>query len=138
MPPFQNTPATVQGVIEGNTSALPLSALNVNPDNFGSYAGDGLDDAWQNQYFGLNNPNAAPNVDFDGTGETNLFKYIAGLNPFDSTSRFTLTLASVSGLLAQRNLVFMLLAPGRTYTVTYETDLTAANLDTTPRRDLRG
>ena len=123
---FQNTPATVQGIFEGNTSTLPLSVLNVNPDNFGSYAGDGIDDAWQNQYFGFNNPNAAPNVDFDGTGQTNLFKYIAGLNPLDPASRFTLTLAPVPGQPAQKNVIFTARLTDRTYTVTFKLDLNAA------------
>jgi len=49
------------------------------PDNFRSYAGDGLLDGWQVQYFGQNNPKAGPSVDATGTGQTNLFKCVAGL-----------------------------------------------------------
>ena len=122
---FQDTAATAQGVYLGNTGTLALTVKNVNFDDFGSYAGDGLDDAWQNQYFGLNNPLAAPNVDFDGTGQTNLFKYIAGLNPLDG-SRFTLTLAPVPGQPAQKNVIFTPRLTDRTYTVTFKLDLTAA------------
>ena len=91
---YQDNAATAQGIFSGNTGALGLTVKNVNPDDFGSYAGDEIDDGWQNQYFGLNNPNAAPHVDFDGTGQTNLFKYIAGLDPLDANSRFTLRASS--------------------------------------------
>lgn len=43
-----------------------------------------LDDAWQNQYFGLDNPLAAPTADPDG--ETNSFEFTAGLIPSDPQS----------------------------------------------------
>ena len=122
---FQDTAATAQGSYLGNPGTLALTVKNVNPDDFGSYAGDGIDDAWQNQYFGLNNPNAAPTVDFDGTGQTNLFKYIAGLNPLDG-SRFTLTLAPVAGQPAQKNVIFTPRLTDRSYAVTFKTDLNAA------------
>ena len=78
---YQNTVATVQGSFGGFTGSLNLTVLDSIPDNFGSYAGDGLDDAWQVQYFGLNNPNAAPGFISDGSGLTNRSKYIAGLVP---------------------------------------------------------
>ena len=120
---FQNTAATVRGVFGSETATLPLTVANVNPDDFGSYAGDGLDDAWQNQYFGLNNPNAGPNVDFDGTGQTNLFKYTAGLNPLDPNSRFTLTIRSVPGEPARKNLIFAPRLTDRIYTVTAKPSL---------------
>ena len=78
------------------------------------------------QYFGQPpNANAGPNADFDGTGQTNLFKYIAGLNPLDG-SRFTLTLAPVAGQPAQKNVIFTPRLIDRTYTVTFKTDLNAA------------
>lgn len=57
---------------------------------------DGIDDSWQVQYFGQPpNPLAAPNADADGTGQNNLFKFIAGLNPLDG-SRFTLSILPVT------------------------------------------
>lgn len=114
---YQNTLATVQGAFGGFTGTLDLTVLDSIADNFGSYAGDGLDDAWQVQYFGQNNPNAGPTVDFDHTGQTNLFKFIAGLNPLDH-SRFTITIAPVTGQPAQKNLIFTPVVAGRTYTVT--------------------
>jgi len=122
---YQNTPATVQGAFGGFTGTLNLSVLDTIPDNFGSYAGDGLDDAWQVQYFGQNNPLAAPNVDASGTGQTNLFKYIAGLNPLDG-SRFTLACVPVPGQPGQKNLIFAPIVAGRTYTVKFRSDLAAS------------
>ena len=116
---FQDTAATAQGIYLGQTGTLGLTVKNVNLDDFGAYAADGIDDAWQVQYFGAPpNANAGPNVDFDGTGQTNLFKYIAGLNPLDPASRFTLTVQSVPGQPGQRNVIFVPRLTGRTYTVT--------------------
>ncbi len=123
---YQDTAATAQGIFSGDTGTLGLTVKNVNPDDFGSYAGDGIDDAWQNQYFGLNNPNAGPAVDFDGTGQTNLFKYIAGLNPLDG-SRFTLSIASVAGQPGQKAITFAPRLTDRTYTVTARPALTAGS-----------
>jgi Doubled CXXCH motif (Paired_CXXCH_1)/Cytochrome c554 and c-prime len=47
---------------------------------------DGLSDAWQLQYFGVNwasNPNAAPNATPAGDSVPNWLKYSLGLNPLD-------------------------------------------------------
>ena len=127
---YQSTAAVV-----GATSAafagqltLPLYVQDTIPDNFGSYAGDGLPDAWQFQYFGLDNPLAAPGADADGTGQTNLFKYTAGLNPLDPASRFVLEIHN--GLLAtERRLVFYPRLPDRTYTIEFRPSLSAGQWD---------
>ena len=71
-------------------SALHLIVKNVGNDDFGLYAADGIDDAWQVRYFGENNPDGGPDRDPFGSGYDNLFKYMAGLDPLDSMSRFTL------------------------------------------------
>ncbi len=117
-PVWQDTSATVQGVCLGQTLTLGLVVKNVSLDNFGTYAADGMDDAWQMQYFGANNPAAAPHADVSGTGQTNLFKYLAGLNPLDPNSRFTLSIRSVPGQPAQKQLIFAPRLTDRTYTVT--------------------
>ena len=132
---YQNTAATAQGIYSGSTSTLALTVVNVNTDDLVGYAGDGIDDAWQVQYFGQPpNANAAPNVDFDHTGQTNLFKYIAGLNPLDPNSRFALTIAQTPDpahpgqfLAGQKNLIFNPRFAGRTYTVFSKTDLAAGS-----------
>jgi hypothetical protein len=120
---YQDTAATAQGVFSGNTGTLGLTVKNVNPDDFGNYAGDGLDDAWQNQYFGLNNPNAAPAADPDGDGQTNLFEFTAGLVPTDPQSRFLLNIAPVVGQPAQKKLIFSPRLIDRTYTIKARTSL---------------
>ena len=127
---YQDTAATAQGIYLGQTATLPLTVLNVNIDDYGAYGGDGIDDAWQVRFFGQPpNANAGPNVDFDHTGQTNLFKYVAGLNPLDGT-RFELSIAPVPGQPAQKNLIFTPIVAGRTYTVKSRTDLAAGSWTT--------
>lgn len=121
---YQNTPATVRASFQGFTGTLNLTVLNVNTDDYGSYAGDGLPDDWQAQYFGLNNPSAAPTADATGSGQTNLFKYVAGLNPTDRTAVFRVTVQPVAGQPSQKQIVFSPVFPDRTYTVLYKTNLT--------------
>lgn len=123
---YQDTPATVRVSYHGFTGTLPLTVLNVNSDDFGSYAGDGIPDDWQTQYFGQNNPNAAPGEDATGTGQTNLFKYVAGLNPTDRTAVFHVNVLPVSDQPDQKQIVFGPVFPGRTYTVVYKDNLADA------------
>jgi len=56
--------AVVAGAWLGIAATTTLYVLN---GNYGIYGGAGIPDTWQVQYFGLNNPNAAPNADADGT-----------------------------------------------------------------------
>jgi len=129
---YQDSPVTVRGSYLGQTALLDLVVRNVNNDDFGAYAGDGIDDAWQVQYFGQPpNANAGPAVDFDHTGQTNLFKYIAGLDPTDPTSVFRLTIVPIAGQPTRKNLVFSPLVAGRTYTVKVRPDLTTGTTWTT-------
>jgi hypothetical protein len=114
---YQDTLATVGASTLGLTGQLALTVLNVASDDFGGYAGDGIDDAWQVQYFGENNPNAGPNADPDGDGQTNLFEYIAGNAPNDSASRFELRMTE------RGKLVFTPRLPDRTYAIEYRADL---------------
>lgn len=73
--------------------------------------------AWQLQYFGCTNcPQAQTNADADGTGQDNLFKYVAGLNPTNPASVFTFNTAGT-------NLVFSPVVAGRIYTALYATNL---------------
>lgn len=87
---------------------------------FYSVPNGGIPDAWLAQYFGQSpGANAAPDADADGTGQTNLFKYLAGLNPLDPASRFVHAVAAVPGQPTQRTLTFSPVYSGRTYTVEY-------------------
>ena len=135
---YQDTTSTVGATYNGFYGTLNLTVLNVNNDDYGPYAGDGLPDDWQIQYFGANNPKAGPNVDADGTGQTNLFKYIAGLNPIDPSSRFTFTIQPVPGQPGQKNVIFTPIVAGRSYTVVSKariTDATWAALNTSSQSD---
>ncbi len=124
---YQDTLATAQGVF-GFTATLPLTVNNVNLDDLGTYAGDGIDDAWQVQYFGLP-PNllAGPDVDADGTGQSNLFKFVAGLDPLDPNSRFVLKIATVDGQPSQMDLIFSPRLIDRVYLVKAKLDLTSGS-----------
>lgn len=124
---YQDTQAAVRASYQGFTGTLSLTVLNVNTDDYGSYAGDGIPDDWQVRNFGLNNPNAAPNKDTTGTGQTNLFKYVAGLDPTDPTSVFRVSVKPVLGQPNQKQIVFSPVLPGRTYTVYYSTDMASWN-----------
>lgn len=120
---YQDSSAVVQGACAGFARTLNMTVLNVNNDNFGSYAADGLDDAWQVQYFGLNSPNADPTVDADHDSQNNLFEYTTGTLPTDPNSRFFITIALVTGQPGQKNLNFYPTASGRTYTAQFSPDL---------------
>ena len=114
---YQNTPANVQGTLGSYTGSLNLTVLDSIADNFGTYAGDGIGDAWQVQYFGQDNPLAAPGLDPDGDGGTNAFEFTAGLIPTDPASVFRLRLEAVPGQPTRKNIIFNPRLDGRTYTV---------------------
>ena len=108
---------TVNGLYLGATGSASVQVL-------GPYANAGIADSWLVQYFGMPpNPNAAPTADVDGTGQNNLFKYVAGLDPTNPASIFALKIASVTGQPNQKNLIFSPIAGGRTYTVQFSTNL---------------
>jgi beta-glucanase (GH16 family) len=86
--------------------------------------GSGAFTAWQTQYFNSpTNPLAAATVDADGTGQNNLFKYVAGLDPTNPASVFVLTITSVTNQPTQMNLIFSPMVNSRTYTPQFSTDM---------------
>ena len=89
--------------------------------------GDGIPDWWRQTYFGGNgtttNSQSCATCDADHTGQNNLFKYVAGLNPTNPTSVFTLKIAGVAGQSNQKNLIYNPVVAGRTYTVQSNTNL---------------
>lgn len=127
---YQNTAATAQGSYAGASGTLVLTVLDTIPDNFGSYAADGMGDDWQFQYFGLSNPLAAPLLDPDGDGQNNFFEFTAGLIPTNPLSRFLITIAPVPGQATQKQVVFNPIVAGRNYTVKTSPDLATASWTT--------
>lgn len=125
---YQDTNGVARADYLGQFGTLTLSVLNVNTDDFGTYAGDGIDDAWQVQYFGIGSVNAAPTADPDGDGQNNLFEYLAGTSPTSASSLFTLNIGSATAL--SRALTFSPITGGRTYTVEYRTSLSAGSFTT--------
>jgi len=120
---YQNTPATIAGLYQNRSATLDLTVLNVDNDDFGLYGGDGIDDAWQVNYFGLDNPLAFPGADPDLDGQTNRFEYIAGTIPTDYESRFRLRIERVDGRPTHRALIFSPRYPSRSYTVQFRTNV---------------
>ena len=120
---YEDTLAAVSGLAGGFSASFSFTVVNSLADNYGSYAGDGLPDSWQVQYFGVGNVNAGPAMDPDGDGYDNAFEYAAGLNPTSTASRFTINLLPVSGLSNQRQIVFSPLSPGSTYAIQSSPDL---------------
>ena len=79
--------------------------------------------AWQVQYFGsTTNPAAAPGADADGTGQDNQFKFVAGLNPTNASSVFVWSIAPTADS-PWNNLTYGPVAPGRSYTPEFSTNL---------------
>lgn len=123
-PVFQDTLATAQASTGGLVGTLDLTVLNNLPDNFGSYAADGIDDVWQFQFFGLDNPLAAPTQDSDFDGQNNLFEFLAKVTPNDPASFFTVEAKTVPGQPGQKAIVFEPRFADRTYLVQTSTLLT--------------
>ena len=124
-PAHTDTAATAAASYAGLTTSATIGVMDADQDNFGNYAGDGINDIWQTQYFGTGNPAAAGDEDPDGDGFTNLFEYTAGLIPNDPASRFSFSLEMVPGEAIQRRVRFSPKIAGRGYVVQYHDSLTA-------------
>lgn len=116
---YEDEPATVRGTFNGRIGNLVLTVLNNNIDNYGSYAGDGIDDAWQVKYFGIGNADACASCDPDLDLQNNRFEYIASTDPTDVLSKFYLSIASVLGQPTRKDVIFSPRYNSRTYTVQY-------------------
>lgn len=118
---YADSPGTAEGDWLGLEGSLTLTVLDTLADNFGSYAGDEIDDDWQVGFFGLDNPAAAPAADPDGDTQTNLLEFLALVDPTDPESIFFADLTATDAV------TFSPVATGRTYTLLASPDLTPAN-----------
>ena len=121
----QSFAATLSASAAGVTGTAALSVLDLDPDNYGIYAGDGLPDDWQSLHFGLENPDAAPAADPDHDGPDNQTEYLAGTDPNDAASFLRLAFADTSPPPDSRVLQFAPFLPGRTCVLESSTSLTA-------------
>lgn len=109
-------------VYVGTQSALTVFGLKTSFDS----VGDGIPDWWRAQYFGTGsstNKFSCSTCDADGTGQVNLFKYVAGLDPTNRAAVFRLDVQNVAGHADQKTLRFYPIADGRTYQVISSTNL---------------
>jgi hypothetical protein len=114
---YEDTPAAIKTTQGSESWTLNLTVRDVNPDNYGSHAADGLPDAWQAQYFGLNNPDAAPGEDPDEDTQDNAFEFGAGLNPNDAASFFSFHIQEDPGNPGRMQVVFSPRWGDRSYVV---------------------
>jgi 1,4-alpha-glucan branching enzyme len=85
--------------------------------------GDGIPDWWRLLWFGnssFTDATSCASCDFDGTGQNNFFKYVAGLNPTDPTQIFTVQIAASNQVI---NLTFGPINSNLSYTVQSSPDL---------------
>jgi hypothetical protein len=152
---FWNSPTAAPGTYFGNSSIFPLpagdpfdqAALDFVPLDSSpritdistrtlDTVGDGIPDWWRQEYFGgtgtTTDALSCATCGTEGTGQNNLFKYIAGLDPTNPASIFMLKIAKVTGQPTQKNLLFSPIATGRTYTVEFRTNLVSGGYSALP------
>ena len=132
-----NVTATLTGLVDGVLYHFRAAASNGFGTAYGldfrftttDSDGDGISDVWTQQYFGhptgSSTDRSRAQDDADGTGQNNLFKYVAGLDPTNQTSRFVLNILAAAHTSTQENLVFAPAAEGRAYSVEFSTNLTS-------------
>jgi hypothetical protein len=120
---YENAWGTVNATYDIYYGTVRLDVLNTRPDNYGTYASDGINDSWQVTYFGIDNPKGAPAQDPDGDGQTNQFEYVAGLIPTDRNSRLTFRVQPVTGQPGHKNIIISPIISGRTYSLERTTTL---------------
>jgi hypothetical protein len=121
-------PASFDALLTATTGGVSgtarIRAGDIAPDNFGIYASDGLPDAWQTLFFGLNNPDAAPSADIDADGQDNQTEYSAGTDPLDAASLLQLRFGPDPAP-GTKSLIFAPFLPDRTYTLEWSAILAA-------------
>jgi len=117
---WSNTWGSVSGSYLGVSGSGLVLVLDSDSDNYGSYAGDGIPDGWQVQYFGLNNPLGKPDAT-NCTGQCNRYTYTADLNPNDPASVFEVV--AISNQPPNQVVYFKTASAGRIYRLLYAADL---------------
>lgn len=119
---WREAAAVVTGSYLGVSGSGEIFVYDTDPDNYGSYAGDGLPDWWQGGHFGLGNPNAAAGANPDGDAFDNRDEYIADTDPDNPTSYFHI--ASMANTAPTCSVSFAS-SPSRKYTLSSSPTLIA-------------
>jgi hypothetical protein len=99
---YEDTPAAARATCESLEGTVVLLVLDSTPDNYGTYAADGLPDGWQVQNFGVDNPHGLAGADPDEDTVPNSGEYAGDTDPNDDTSYLRLTAVMPEGAAAVR------------------------------------
>ncbi len=121
---YQDTAAGARAAYGGYTGVVALTVLNTNWDDYYAYAHDTVDDAWQVEHWGEDNPDALGDEDPDVDGQSNRMEWITGTVPTNDESFFSMWIERVSGVKTQVDVKFDPSFPSRVYVVRYRDVMT--------------
>jgi len=123
---YQDTQAVVGASCSDRSAEKAIAVLDLQRDNFGVYAFDGIWDAWQIAFFGPANSNGAPDADPDGDGQANMFEFVAGTSPLERSDFFQFEIQQLGGA-TSRVLRLVPAFPDRTYKIKRRPNLLAGD-----------
>lgn len=97
-PVYQTETARVAVAALNLVATGEVRVLDVDPDNFGLYAHDEIQDLWQVAYFGPSSTNGLAGANPDGDQDNNHQEFIVGTDPLSAQSAFRVALARGGGL----------------------------------------
>ncbi len=103
-----------------------ISLFDQTPDDYGSFAGDNLDDGWQWTFFANDPASGNPRRDPDNDGQDNALEFLAGTTPLDGSSFLRVRIAPEPFQSTVRQLFFEPFRPDRTYRWEFSTTLQPA------------
>jgi len=87
---YQDSEALAAATSLGLTGTVSLAVLDTLKDNYRLYAGDDIADAWQVDFFGVDNTNGLASADGDLDGANNFAEFIAGTSPLNGLDFFSI------------------------------------------------
>ena len=121
---YEDTLAVATGTYSGVAGDGSFLVRNMGTDDFDVYAGDGLPDDWQVDYFGVGSSDAGPTNNVDEDLYDNAGEWIADTDPTDGDSYFQI--AAVSNRSATAEIWFESSAQ-RVYSLESTTNLAVPN-----------